>query len=150
MRENTISNILLSLVVIFFVMSLCACRTTRGGVHVGWEPESEIKNSPSPEKAAKGGPPPHAPAHGYRAKHVYYYYPHAQVYFDISKEVYFYMEGQSWKISASLPSSLHVQLGDHVTLEMDTHKPYTHFKDHKKKYPPGQLKKKKGKRAKNK
>jgi hypothetical protein len=36
---------------------------------------------------------------------------------------------------------MRVQLGDYVSIEMDTDKPYTKFKDHKKKYPPGQLKK---------
>ena len=150
MRESTIMNLLIYLACIFCIISICACGTTRGGARIGWEPDSEISHAPCSKKAKKGGPPPHAPAHGYRAKHKYHYYPHAQVYFDISKEVYFYMEGHSWKISASLPSSLHVQLGDHVTIEMESDKPYTHFKDHKKKYPPGQLKKKKDKWAKKK
>jgi len=42
----------------------------------------------------------------------------------------------------SLPTNLRVKLGDYVTIDMDTDKPYTHFAEHKKKYPPGQLKKK--------
>ena len=89
-----------------------------------------------------GGPPAHAPAHGYRAKYTYYYYPGPQVYFDIGRSVYFYMDGGNWTMSVSLPTNLRVQLGDHVTIDMDTDKPYTQFAEHKKKYPPGQLKKK--------
>lgn len=91
---------------------------------------------------AIGGPPPHAPAHGYRAKHVYYYYPDSYVYFDISRKAYFYLEGGIWRMSVSLPHNLHVRLDDHVVIEMNSPKPYTHFKSHKKKYPPGQVKKK--------
>jgi hypothetical protein len=46
-------------------------------------------------------------------------------------------------MSVSLPVEVRVRLGDHVNIEMDTDRPYTHFEMHKKKYPPGQLKKKK-------
>ena len=43
----------------------------------------------------------------------------------------------------SLPSNLQLQLGGYVTIDMDTDRPYTQFGKHKRKYPPGQLKKKK-------
>jgi hypothetical protein len=36
-----------------------------------------------------------------------------------------------------------MQLADHVTIEMDSDRPYTKFSEHKRKYPPGQMKKKK-------
>ena len=150
MRKNTMTNVLISFACIIFIISIGACRTTGGGVHVGWEPDPEISHAPCVKKAEKGGPPPHAKAHGYRAKHTYHYYPNAQVYFDISKEVYFYMKGQSWQVSASLPGGLHVRLGDYVAIQMDSDKPYKRFKDHKKKYPSGQCKKKKDKWAKKK
>ena len=39
-----------------------------------------------------------------------------------------------------------MQLGDYVTIGMDSDKPYTYFEDHKRKYPPGQMKKKKRKK----
>jgi hypothetical protein len=45
-------------------------------------------------------------------------------------------------MSASLPHNFRVRLGDHVTIQLDSDRPYTHFDKHKKKYPPGQLKKK--------
>jgi hypothetical protein len=111
-----------------------ACAST--GVFIGDEPAL----------VEAGGPPPHAPAHGYRAKHVYYYYPHSQVYFDTGRNVYFYMEGDSWRMSVALPNELSVRLGDHVRLELDTDKPYVYFGEHKQKYPPGQAKKANGKK----
>jgi hypothetical protein len=91
---------------------------------------------------AKKGPPPWAPAHGYRAKHRYYYYPSSYVYFDTGRKLYFYLEGDNWRFGASLPSGIHVDIGDHVTLEMDTDKPYEFHSHVVKKYPPGQIKKK--------
>ena len=94
----------------------------------------------------KDDPPPHAPAHGYSAKHNYHYYPTAQVYFDVSRSCYFYLQEGSWKMSVSLPVNVRVRLGDHVNIEMDTDRPYTQFEVHKKKYPPGQMKKKKKKK----
>jgi len=51
-------------------------------------------------------------------------------------------------MSLSLPQDTLLQLDDYVTIDMETDKPYTMFKEHKHKYPPGQLKKKKKKRAK--
>ena len=93
------------------------------------------------EEQHKSGPPPHAPAHGYRAKHSYYYYPASYVYFDVGRKVYFYMEGSEWKTTVSLPDSIRVKLGDHVTIDMDDDQPYRQFESHKKEYPPGQEKK---------
>jgi len=91
----------------------------------------------------RNGPPAHAPAHGYRAKYRYRYYPTVQVYFDVSRSVYFYLDDGRWIVSASLPRSIRVRLGDYAEIGMETDRPYTKFKEHKKKYPPGQLKKKK-------
>ena len=93
-------------------------------------------------KHKKGGPPPHAPAHGYRAKHRYRYYPCCSVYYDRGRRVYFYIEGGHWEVGASLPSRLRVGLGDSVEFELDTDRPYIYHGEHVKKYPPGQLKKK--------
>lgn len=47
----------------------------------------------------------------------------------------------------SLPQHIKLQLGDYVTMDMDTDKPYTRLGAHKHKYPPGQLKKKNKDRA---
>lgn len=99
----------------------------------------EYKNK---HKHKKGGPPSHAPAHGYRAKHKYRYYPDCSVYHDTDRDLYFYLKGDNWEIGASLPSNLRVRLGGSVSLEMDTDKPYTLYAEHRTKYPPGKSKKK--------
>jgi len=83
----------------------------------------------------------HAPAHGYRAKYKYRYYPACSVYYDANRKLYFYLEGPNWRISASLPRAIQVGLGDHVNIEIDADKPYTYYEEHKHKYPPGQFKK---------
>jgi hypothetical protein len=103
MKPNSMSKILVLGVFVLFLLSLGACNIKSLGVQIGEEP------GPVVVAKSKGGPPPHAPAHGYRAKYSYRYYP---------------------------------------SIEMDTDRPYTKFKEHKKKYPPGQLKKKKKKKEK--
>jgi len=139
MKLTNIAKILVFGIFILFLFSLGACHIKSLGVQIGDEPEPVVVAKSKP----KGGPPPHAPAHGYRAKHHYRYYPSCYVYFDLSRKCYFYLDGDNWKVSVSLPVSLRAQLGEYVSIEMDTDRPYTEFEDHKKKYPPGQLKKKK-------
>lgn len=139
MRHNTIMKTLACGFFTLFLLSLGACQIKSVGVQIGDEPEPVVVAKSKP----KGGPPPHAPAHGYRAKHHYRYYPSCYVYFDISRKCYFYLDGDNWKVSVSLPVSLRAQLGEYVSIEMDTDKPYTRFEYHKRTYPPGQLKKKK-------
>ena len=112
-----------------------------------------LEREPSPKPAPsykKGGPPPWAPAHGYRAKHRYRYYPCSRVYHDRDRGVYFYYRDGQWKVSVSLPSSLRIDVNDYVTLEMDTNKPYEWDHEIAKRYPPGQMKKKEKKKHKNK
>ena len=91
--------------------------------------------APAFAKDKNSGPPAHAKAHGYRAKHTYRYYPAAQAYYDVDRKAYFYLEGDNWRVSASLPISLKTELGDYVTIGMDSDKPYTGFEDHRLKYP---------------
>jgi hypothetical protein len=116
--------------------------TTAGEIHIGWGSDSKDSRAVCPKKVRKGGPPPHAPAHGYRAKYAYRYYPSSSVYYDTGRKVYFYLEGDDWRASVSLPQHLNLRLDNYVTVDMDTDKPYTRFKKHRHKYPPGQLKKK--------
>jgi len=139
MKSNTVTKTLLCSVSAMFLLSLGACQIKSFGVKIDKDPEAVVVAKSKP----KAGPPPHAPAHGYRAKYSYQYYPSCYVYFDVSRRCYFYLAGDVWKVSASLPLELRVQLGEYVSIEMDTDKPYTKFKDHREKYPPGQLKKKK-------
>ncbi len=89
----------------------------------------------APPPAVKPGPPPHAKAYGYRAKHHYHYYPDSRVYFDTGRQVYFYLEDGSWTMAVSLPTYLRVSLGSRVSLEMELDRPYVHYEEHRKKYP---------------
>ena len=131
----------LKLIGVLFILSFIGCTTTGPGVHIDWGGKSEETEHPV-VKTKKGGPPPHAPAHGYRAKRSYRYYPSNSVYFDTYRKVYFYLEGKTWRMSVSLPKEIRLKIGDYVSIEMDTDKPYTYYSEHKRKYPPGQLKKK--------
>ena len=103
---------------------------------------SEYSEQNNEYKHKKKGPPDHAPAHGYRAKHYYRYYPSSSVYYDIDRELFFYLKGDNWEVSASLPGSIRVSLVDYVNIEMESDRPYLYHGEHVKKYPPGQMKKK--------
>ena len=121
--------------------------TFKWGKDTDAEPQ-QVKDKPKPKK---GGPPAHAPAHGYRAKHQYRYYPSSNVYEDTERGIYFYLKGDNWEVGASLPLPLREGLGASVSLELDTDKPYIHYAEHVKKYPPKKSKtKKKNKWAKKK
>lgn len=99
------------------------------------------KKSPGPELSS--GPPPWAPAHGYRAKFTYRYYPSSLVYFNIEKGVYFYLSNGVWVNSYYLPQTISIAPDGYVILKMDVDKPYTFHKDVVKRHPPGLKKKKK-------
>ncbi len=100
------------------------------------------------QKVVKQGPPAHAPAHGYRAKHRYRYYPDARVYLDTARDRYFYSDRGTWKVSVSLPDRIRVRMGSSVIIETDSDRPYLKNHDHVRKYPPGQ-RKNRGKRKKH-
>jgi len=106
-----------------------------GAISVQWGDNSKPQSNPNIYSQKKGGPPPHAPAHGYRAKHQYQYYPNCNVYHDASRGMYFYMKGDGWAVGASLPTDLLPNLGASVSLDMDTDKPYEHNAEHLKQYP---------------
>ena len=103
---------------------------------------SDSKQSSHTKAQSTNAPPEHAPAHGYRKKHQYRYYPSAEVYFDPARSLYFYLSSSQWKVTASLPDTFKIQLGSAVSIEMDSDKPYTKHTEHKAKYPPGLAKNK--------
>ncbi|WP_155304443.1 hypothetical protein [Desulfosarcina widdelii] len=123
---------------VFFLLS---SYVFAGSFSFSWGNDQKAEPSPTVVKAKKNGPPSHAPAHGYRAKHQYEYYPSSSVYHDANRGLYFYLNGSNWQIAASLPHDLRVRLGSSVSIEMDTDKPYTYNDQHRKQYPPGQMKK---------
>lgn len=93
-----------------------------------------------PPKGPKG-PPPWAPAHGYRAKFRYRYWPAVQIYYDLDRGLYFYFYMNRWRCSPTLPPEVRIR-GDFVVLEMDTDKPYEFHSEVVHRYPPGHRKKK--------
>lgn len=87
------------------------------------------------------GPPPHAPAHGYRAKaHAWVYYPDCDLYYCEHHRNYWTVDaGGVWTTVEVLPPSFVV--GFSVTLDLDTPEPWRFHADHRRAYPPGQAKK---------
>jgi hypothetical protein len=148
MNNTLAKRLFIGLATCFFIIStilIIGCTGTKIKVKYGKDGNSGYSKAEHKHKHKKGGPPAHAPAHGYRAKHKYRYYPDCSVYHDTERGLYFYIKGGNWEVGASLPNNLRMGLGGSVSLELDTDRPYVHNADHKKKYPP---KKSKGKQKK--
>lgn len=83
------------------------------------------------------GPPPWAPAHGYRAKTRHVYFPDQNFYFDVQKNVYIYMSDDKWQVAVKLPSlyaEIDLKGAVKVELELDTDSPQKYNSDHIVKY----------------
>lgn len=66
------------------------------------------------------GPPPWAPAHGYRAKTRYVYFTEHNFYYDNNQGVYIYMSGKNWEVSATIPSLFkNIDLTGAVKIDLD-------------------------------
>ena len=86
---------------------------------------------------AKGGPPPWAPAHGYRAKTRHIYFSDHNFYYDVQKGVYIYMNNGKWSIAVKLPTTfakVDLNKAVQVELELNTDSPQKYNADHKVKY----------------
>ena len=145
MNKNFAKRILTGLAVGFFIASTAifiGCVPKKVVAVYENDGNSEYSEVGHKHRHKKNGPPAHAPAHGYRAKHQYRYYPSRSVYYDTGRKLYFYIKGDRWEVGASLPNRIRIGLGDSVKIELDTDRPYIHHSEHVKKYPPGQLKKK--------
>jgi hypothetical protein len=138
----------MSVVVVSVVCFLSSNAFAGGSFSIKWgnDTDAEQQQVKNKSKKKKGGPPAHAPAHGYRAKYQYLYYPSSNVYKDTERGLYFYLKGDRWEVGASLPLPLREGLGESVVLELDTDKPYIHHAEHVKKYPPKKSKPKKKKK----
>lgn len=81
-------------------------------------------------------PPAHAPAHGRRGHHMYHYFPDAEFYFDVSRNMYFYLDSNAhWTFSVNLPHRLRTHLhSGYVEVEMESDRPYLKHKHHRLKY----------------
>ena len=86
------------------------------------------------------GPPPWAPAHGYRAKTRYVYFTDHNFYYDNDKGVYIYLSGKNWEVSAKIPDLFkNVNLAAEVKIDLDfsADNPHQYNADHKRKYKKG-------------
>ncbi len=75
--------------------------------------------------AAWADPPPWAPAHGWRAKHQYTYYPRGEVYYAQESRTWFWLDGGNWRSGISLPAPFeaYVRVGG-VNIELGSDRPY--------------------------
>jgi hypothetical protein len=90
-----------------------------------------------PQDIFSQGPPPWAPAHGYRAKTRHIYFPEHNVYFDLQRRTYFYFRNGSWSVSTNVPSIYaQVNFGRARQVELDFYqdRPYRYNNVHVVKY----------------
>lgn len=81
-----------------------------------------------PETTFAQGPPPWAPAHGYRAKTRYVYFPAHNFYYDIHTHNYFYLNNGSWFMSVSIPRPfININLGNAVQIQLDYYGSYPYY-----------------------
>ena len=82
------------------------------------------------------GPPPWAPAHGYRRRHIFF--PDQKCYYDNTKGVYIYMNKNKWEVSVEIPLPLrNIDLKSARKVELDLDKadePQMQFEEHMKLY----------------
>ena len=82
------------------------------------------------------GPPPWAPAHGWRRKHeTYYYYPSTQVYYYPGVQRYYWREGREWRYGERLPRYFRLDRDKRVVLDLD-YEPHTYHGKIRAMYPP--------------
>lgn len=87
------------------------------------------------ESVGPKGPPPWAPAHGFRRNREYYYYPDAMVYFRPADRTWYFRDGDNWRTSAELPASVRIDFGRSVPVTMETDRPFEHHANVAKFYP---------------
>ena len=145
MNIKTLKGGAIFFTIFFLVIYFSSTVFAEGSFTFKWgkDTESGQQQVKKKSKQKKGGPPAHAPAHGYRAKHQYRYYPSSNVYKDTERGIYFYLKGDKWEVGASLPLPLREGLGESVSFELETDKPYIHHAEHVKQYPSKKPKSKK-------
>jgi len=109
---------------VFSLLFLTGCHGLGGGVVVRGEYSQGYNTLPA-----------HAPAYG-RRNHRYYYYPNAEFYFDIDRNLYFYLDSRAqWAFSVTLPLRLRPYLrNNYIEIEMDDDRPYRRHKYYRNKY----------------
>lgn len=74
--------------------------------------------------SALADPPDWAPAHGYRAKHQYVYYPAHRIYYEPAAQTWFWFDGGGWRVGAVLPLAYEQYTHGGVTIDIDADRPY--------------------------
>ncbi len=88
--------------------------------------------APLPMPVHSVGPPPWAPAYGYRAPlYEYYYYPDSGVYYSLATSTYFYMQRGGWQFGVTLPAGMMINPGTYVSLQLATDRPYLLYDEHR-------------------
>ena len=81
------------------------------------------------------GPPLWAPAYGRRAPvYRYYYYPDADVYYNVVTSSYFYLDGGRWQMGFGLPAWLLINPDAYVSIDLATDRPYLYYHEHRNLY----------------
>lgn len=93
----------------------------------------------------RGGPPPWAPAHGWRRKQIYYYYPEVEVYYYPAVARYYWLERGEWRVGTRLPTYYVIEEHRKIELELDF-EPHTQHARIKNMYPPDHFEKRRGSR----
>ena len=98
-----------------------------------------VVDRPSDEvvvESDRHGPPPWAPAYGWRRQHeTYYYYPGGQVYYYPSLRRYYWLEGKDWRYGDRLPRYYVIQENKRVALDLE-YEPHTQHAKIREMYPP--------------
>lgn len=82
-------------------------------------------------------PPPWAPAHGYRAKTRQIYFPQQNMYYDLNRGTYIYLNGRNWSASVALPvmyRNVNLRVVPQVELMLNTNRPYIYNRVHRIRY----------------
>jgi len=66
----------------------------------------------------------------------YWYYPDAQVYFDINRRIYFYYSNSRWIETRVLPPLWRDRLHGYVRIQSRHQRPYLEYNEHLRKFPP--------------
>lgn len=112
------SNVVASLLGGMLLVGAAGC--TSASVKVEKKPD----DAPYTQTAKRRGPPDHAPAHGWRRKHQFDYYPGAQVYRDRQTGHWFWFESGSWQVGVQVPDTIVIDANSVVTMELDADRPY--------------------------
>ena len=135
MTSKTFKNTISYTAIIVLLFSFVSSGFAESSNSIKFAKESEGHNGKIKyQYKHQNAPPSHAPTHGYRAKFKYRYYPRCKVYHDATRGVYFYLKGENWEVGITLPSHLQKDLGEFVSLELDTNKPYLFNEEHNEKY----------------